>query len=538
VYKDLLIQGTTVSEARHAPPGHVRAYDVRTGRQRWIFHTIPHPGEFGHDTWPADAWRTAGGANAWAGVTLDEARGIVFVPTGAPSVQYYGGDVPGANLFASTLVALDANTGRRRWHFQIVHHDIYDRDLPAPPSLITVLRDGRRVDAVAQVTKTGHVFVFDRETGTPLFPVEERAVPASPLAGERAWPTQPFPVLPAPFAPQGFTEANVTDLSPESRAYVLKRLRGLRLGGGPYNPPSVEGSVFLPFLNGGAEWGGAAVDPRRGILYVNANALPKVVTMRAADAAPAAARAVTGRALYVTHCASCHGADREGRDDRPALRDLDRRMGEPDLRRVLDFPRGFMPSFRDVLSRSEKAALTSYLLGREAPPAVTRARAADAHTGTDDERFRLMSIDYLLDQDGYPGSKPPWGTISAIDLNTGATLWQVPLGEYPELTARGLPRTGTENYGGPVVTAGGVIFIAGTRDGRFRALHQATGAVLWETTLPFAGYATPATYEVNGRQYVVIAAGGGKMGTNVGDAYVAFALPDSAADDVRQAAGR
>lgn len=527
LYGDLLIQGTMVSEARHAAPGHIRAYDVRTGEQRWIFHTIPHPGEYGYETWPPDAWKTAGGANSWAGLALDEERGIVYAPTGAPSIQYYGADIPGANLFSTSLLALDAATGKRIWHFQIVHHDIYDRDLPAPPNLVTVTRGGERVDAVAQVTKTGHVFLFDRETGEPLFEIEERPVPPSRLEGEVAWPTQPIPVKPAPFVRQTLTEEDLTDLSPEARAEALRRFRQLN-SAGPFTPPSLEGTLIFPMLNGGAEWGGAAVDPRTGILYVNGNDLPQIMTMQPVEAPGRERPATDGAAVYATYCSGCHAPDRAGMGTgQPDLRDLHERMQPADVLHVLDNPAGFMPSFRHVLSEAQKKAVAAFLLGRESP--LTEAREEGAEPAVSPPAgYVIRSNERFVDAEGYPAVKPPWGTLSAIDLNTGETLWRVPLGQYPELTARGIPQTGTENYGGPLVTAGGLVFIAATHDEKFRAFDKDTGEVLWEVKLPFGGYATPATYAIDGKQYIVIAAGGGhnKMLTTPGDAYVAFALPE------------
>jgi quinoprotein glucose dehydrogenase len=287
VYEDLLIQGTRVGEGEGSAPGHIRAYDVRTGRIRWTFHTIPRPGELGHDTWPRDAWQTAGGANSWAGMSVDVERGIVYVPTGSATPDFYGGDRIGANLFANTLLALDARTGRRLWHFQTVHHDLWDRDLPAAPNLVTVTRDGRRVDAIAQITKSGFVFLFDRESGKPLFPVEERAVPESDLPGEQAWPTQPFPLAPKPFARQTMTESDLADLSPNARAITLRRFHSLRWQG-LYTPPSREGSIMLPGFDGGGEWGGAAVDGESGVLYVNASDVPWIAAMRESAKIPPA----------------------------------------------------------------------------------------------------------------------------------------------------------------------------------------------------------------------------------------------------------
>ena len=319
VHKDILIQGTRVGEEEGSAPGDVRAYDVRTGRIRWTFHTIPRPGEFGHDTWPGDAWRTAGGANSWAGMTVDVQRGVVYIPTGSATPDFYGGDRVGANLFANSLLALDAQTGKRLWHFQTVHHDIWDRDLPAAPNLVTVTRDGNRVDAVAQITKSGFVFLFDRESGSPLFPVEERAVPASDLRGEQAWPTQPFPLKPAPFARQGMNETDLTNLSPAANAEVLRRFRTLRANG-LFAPPSREGTVVLPGFDGGGEWGGAAVDPETGVIYVNASDVPWIAAMReSAKIPPATGGPRTGAAVYGSMCAGCHGSDRRGNERAPSL---------------------------------------------------------------------------------------------------------------------------------------------------------------------------------------------------------------------------
>lgn len=524
VYQDLLVQGTRVSEGSNAAPGHIRAFDVRTGARRWIFHTIPRPGEIGYETWPPDAWQTVGGVNSWPGMALDAERGIVYVPTGSAAFDYYGGNRHGENLFANSLLALDASTGQRIWHFQTVHHDIFDRDLPASPNLLTVVHDGRRVDAVAQVTKSAMVFLFDRETGAPLFEVEERPVPPSTLKGEDAWPTQPFPVKPPPFARQDFTEDQVTDISPASREEALRRYRQARADG-PYNPTSVEGSVFFPGLDGGAEWGGAAVDPHGGILYVNANEMPWILRMEEDRSLVSAAGTVSGERVYGTYCAGCHGANRSGGGDRyPSLLGLARRQEPSDVLQVLNEGRGFMPSF-ETLAPEEKQAVIGYVLGIDsAEVQVSVDEPWPAHTVR--LPYRLVEVTRFLDSEGYPAIKPPWGTLNAIDLNRGEILWQAPLGEFEALTARGIPLTGTENYGGPILTAGGLVFIGATRDERFRAFDAATGEVLWQYDLPAGGYATPATYLYGGRQYVVIPAAGGKMGTKKGDAYVAFALPE------------
>jgi len=519
IYKDLLILGTRVSEGPgRAAPGHIRAYDVRTGKIRWIFHTIPWPGEYGYDTWPRDAWQRIGGANAWSGISVDTRRGIVFLPTGSAAFDFWGGNRKGANLFADCLLALDAATGRRLWHYQLVHHDLWDRDLPAAPVLVTLRHNGRPVDAVAQITKQGYVFVFERTTGKPLFPIEERAVPPSDIPGEQAHPTQPLPIKPPPFARQSFTEADATNISPEAQRAVLARLKAVRTGR-PFIPPSKQGTMIFPGFDGGGEWGGAAFDAESGRLYVNANEMPWILSL--VEIAPKTA----GEAVYRQNCAACHGIDRRGatQENAPALVNLAQRVRRDQAQKIIESGRGWMPSF-GYLADSQKQALLRYLYDEE----VTNVIPATKLNGDEiiEVPFTHTGYNRFLDPDGYPAVKPPWGTLTAINLNRGEIDWQIPLGEFAELTKRGLPVTGTENYGGPIVTAGGLIFIGATRDEKFRAFDKQTGHLLWETALPAGGYATPSTYEVDGKQYVVIAAGGGKMGTKSGDAYIAYALPD------------
>ena len=519
VFDDLLIQGTRVGEEEGSAPGDVRAYDVRTGKIRWSFHTIPRPGEVGYDTWPKDAWRTAGGANSWAGMSVDVMRGIVYVPTGSATPDFYGGDRAGANLFANTLLALDARTGKRIWHFQSVHHDIWDRDLPAAPNLLRLTRDGRPVDAVAQITKSGFVFVFDRATGQSLFPIEERPVPPSDLTGETAWPTQPFPLAPAPFARQSMTEADVTDLRPAHSA-ALARFHTLR-SGSLFTPPSKEGSIVLPGFDGGGEWGGAAVDAENGVLYVNASDVPWIAAMRESAALPPPTGvARSGAAVYRAACASCHGEDRLGRDRAPSLVGVASRLDPEQIAQLLNSGRGFMPSFA-ALSKHDKRSVIGYLVGKRV------GALSSLHGGSPAPRSRYEFVGYerWRDSAGFPAIRPPWGTLSAIDLNTGTYRWRIPLGRHPRLTGSEGAETGTEQYGGPIVTAGGLVFIAATQDAKFRAFDKTSGKLLWEAPLPAAGYATPSTFAVRGKQYVVIAAGGGKLGTASGDAYVAFALP-------------
>jgi quinoprotein glucose dehydrogenase len=520
IYKDLLILGTRVGEGPGvAAPGHVRAYDVRTGKIRWIFHTIPHPGEFGYDTWPEDAWKRAGGANAWSGISVDEGRGLVFLPTGSAAFDFWGGNRHGANLFANSLLVLNAATGARVWHFQLVHHDLWDRDLPAAPTLVRVSREGRKVDAVAQITKSGHVFLFERETGQPLFPIEEQAALPSDLEGEKAWPTQPLPLKPPPFSRQRLTEADLNDLDPVSHQEVVSRFRQVR-SGGQWVPPSREGTVIFPGFDGGGEWGGAAFDEETGLLYVNGNEMPWILTMVPIDRAAETSDAVRGRVVYQQHCAACHGLDFKGdpQGQYPGIVGVDKRLPRPEVERIIASGKGLMPSFGAIPER-QRAELVAFLFGDNPEP-------------TEEDDPPDLSVPYthtgynrFLDKNGYPAVKPPWGTLNAVDLNAGTIRWTIPLGEYEELKKRGVLRTGTENYGGPIVTAGGLVFIAATRDEKFRAFDKDTGALLFETSLPAGGYATPSTYSSGGKQFVVIACGGGKMGTKSGDAYMAFALP-------------
>jgi quinoprotein glucose dehydrogenase len=510
IYKDLLIQGMRVGEDEGSAPGDVRAYDVRTGAIRWTFHTIPWPAEFGYDTWPPAAFQKAGGANSWAGMTVDTTRGIVYIPTGSATPDFYGGDRLGANLFANSLLALDANTGKRLWHFQTVHHDLWDRDLPAAPNLVTVTRDGSRVEAVAQITKSGFVFLFDRASGKPLFDVVERAVPASDLHGEQAWPTQPFPVKPAPFARQTIRGIDVT-------ASERRRFRALRHNG-LFTPPSGPGSVVLPGFDGGGEWGGAAVDPETATLYVNASDVPWIAAMRETPPPAPFREPRRGIAIYTAACASCHGADRRGRDRAPSLVGIDERMSVGQLRELLERGRGFMPSFAKM-SEADKCTVIVSMIGKDCG---TRATSLPLPPPPP---YEFVGYERWRDSSGFPAIKPPWGTISAIDLNTGEYRWRIPLGEFAALTARGIPITGTEQYGGPIVTRGGLVFIAATQDAKLRALDKNTGRVLWEAILPAPGYATPSTYAVGGRQFLVVAAGGGKLGSKASDTYVAFSLP-------------
>ncbi|MCY4171799.1 MAG: PQQ-binding-like beta-propeller repeat protein [Bacteroidetes bacterium] len=522
IYQHLLIQGTSLSEGIRSAPGHIRAYDVRTGLIEWIFHTIPHPGEFGYETWPADAYQYVGGVNAWSGMSLDHRRGIVYVPTGSAAFDFWGGNRVGKNLFANSILALDVLTGERKWHYQVVRHDLWDRDLPAPPNLVTVEHDGQKIDAVAQVTKSGHVFLLDRDSGIPLFPIEERAFPASDLNGEITWPTQPIPLKPPPFARQRFGKEDITNISHESYQYVADRFGEIR-SNGQFVPPSLDGTMIFPGFDGGAEWGGAGYDPTTGILYVNSNEMPWILTMIPLNADSV----TTGKGLYQRYCAGCHGVELEGStgDDLPPLIDIQYRMSRDEVAEKIASGVGFMPSF-GFLKEQEVSAITNFLFGETEEYPSNSTENIDYQLSNDfaGSPYGHTGYNRFIDQNGYPAVKPPWGTLNAIDLNTGTIKWSVPIGEFSELTEKGIPQTGTENYGGPVITSGGLIFIAASKDERFRAFDKETGDVLWETQLPAGGYATPATYEVNGKQYVVIAAGGGKMGTKSRDYYMAYSL--------------
>jgi glucose dehydrogenase len=636
IYKDMIIVGFRTSETPPAPHGDIRAFDVHTGQLRWSFHTIPHPGETGYETWPEGAWKNAGSANNWAGMTVDTKRGIVFVPTGSAVPDFYGGERIGNDLYANTLLALDANTGKLLWHFQDVHHDVWDRDFPSPPTLLTIARDGKKIDAVAQTTKQGFLYLFDRVTGNPLFPIAEKPYPQSTVPGEKTSPTQPLPLAPEPFARQLLTENMLTNRTPQAHEWAVKKLRTFR-SEGQFVPLSVDKqTVVFPGFDGGAEWGGSAADPRTGVIYINANDVAWTGGLTANTAHPN-----SGEATYLNLCAVCHGDDREGSPPAlPSLIDIDTRLSTQQIADTIHSGKGRMPAYpgiqneqlarlihylrtgqdtmpgaeslpspvtesqqvmsvmganvykRDcaichgdnragnepsfprltgVGSRLSSHQLTSIIRGgKDRMPAFPRSKLSEdemnalllylgmdagaiasnniassqllanpltpgdksemeSKNGTEEtlERYRFTGYRKFLDPDGYPAVAPPWGTLNAIDLNTGKYLWKIPLGEYPELVQLGMGKTGTENYGGPIVTAGGVVFIAATMfDKKIRAFDSSTGELLWQYQLPYAAIATPATYMIDGKQYVVIAAGGGRdPKSHSGGVYVAFALP-------------
>jgi quinoprotein glucose dehydrogenase len=521
VYKDLVIVGGRNPETLPAPPGDIRAYDVRTGKLRWSFHTIPRPGEFGYDTWPKDAWKSSGAANNWAGMALDPQRGIVFVPLGSAAFDFYGADRIGDDLFGDSLIALRAGTGERIWHFQGVHHDLWDRDFPAPPALLTVKREEQQIDAVAQTTKQGFVYLFDRLTGQPLFPIESRKYPASNVPGEIAASEQPLPSRPAPFARQALTEELLTNRTPQMHQWAVEKFRKFR-SEGQFVPFSVgKDTVVFPGFDGGAEWGGPAVDPETGIIYINSNdvAWTGALAENTGGNSP--------QNLYLSQCAVCHGDKRAGSPPAiPSLLGVTDRLSSKQIATLIKDGKGRMSGFPN-LDDDQVFALIDYLTGAEKKELVSSEPSPVAM------KYRFTGYKKFLDPEGFPAVAPLWGTLNAIDLGTGEYRWKIPLGEYPELAAKGMKNTGTENYGGPIVTAGGLLFIGATNfDKKFRAFDKSNGNLLWETTLPFAGNATPATYEVTGRQFVVIAAGGGKdPKSGSGGVYVAFALPKDLAKE-------
>ncbi len=525
IYKDLLIVGGREPETLPAPPGDIRAYSVRTGKLSWSFHTIPHPGEFGYDTWPKDAWKFIGSANNWAGMTVDVRHGIVYVPTGSAAFDFYGGNRLGDDLFANSLIALNAETGERIWHFQGVRHDIWDRDLPSPPVLLTVRRDGRTIEAVAQPTKQGFVYLFDRATGQPLFPIEYQNYPASEVPGEVAAKEQPLPTKPAPYARQRLTEDLLTSRTAEAHRWALEQFHKLR-SDGQFVPMTLgQDTVIFPGFDGGAEWGGSAADSTSGILYVNSNEMAWIASL-----AENTGHAASGRGIYQSQCSVCHRDDKSGSPPQfPSLIGIADRMSPKEIEATIANGKGRMQAFTS-LTHDQLDAVIDYVMSGESKELQSSSEAPPQM------KYRFTGYRKFLDPQGYPAIAPPWGTLNAINLNTGEYAWKIPLGEYPELTAQGIKNTGSENYGGPIVTAGGLLFIAATNfDRKFRAFDKSTGELLWETTLPFSGNATPATYEVDGRQYVVIAAGSGKdPKQGSGGIYVAFALPHTPAADNSQ----
>jgi quinoprotein glucose dehydrogenase len=518
IWRDLLILGGRVSETLPASPGHIRAYDARTGALRWTFRTIPQPGEPGHETWPKDAWQYIGGANSWPGMTLDEKRGLVFVPTGSAASDFYGANRLGDNLYANCLVALDAATGVKRWHYQFVKHDILDRDVPTPPTLVSLRVKGKRIDALVQPTKQGYLFVLDRDTGRPVFPVEEVPAPGSDMPGEVAAKTFLRPTKPAPFARQRLGSGDLTRRTPQASEQAKNTFAGI-VSDGPFKPFTLgRDTTIYPGFDGGAEWGGPAYDPTTGIVYVNSNEMAWLGQLAVNDTGRA-----TGRSIYLRDCAACHGDDGRGSPPQfPSLQQLDGRLKREDFAVRVRQGAGRMPAFPHVPKDAMHALVTWLYEGKD-------IGVGERDESPGNQAYRFTGYRRWLDADGYPAVATPWGTLNAIHLESGRLVWRIPFGEFPELAAQGMTETGSENYGGPLVTAGGLLFIGATiHDRKFRAFDKTTGKLLWQTALPASASATPITYRIDGRQYVAIFASGGKeRGGPANGVYLAWALPEA-----------
>lgn len=519
IFENLIIMGSAVTETAGAAPGDIRAYDTETGERVWSFHTIPHPGETGHDSWPENAWKTAGGANAWAGLSIDVERGVVYAPTGSPAPDFDGSARHGDNLFGNTVLALDAKTGRRLWHYQAVHHDLWDRDLSSAPTLLTLGEGEHKRDLLAQASKQGVVYLLDRDTGKPVFPIAEVPVPASNIPNEKTSPVQPRVMLPEPFSRQVFTEDDLSDINPATKAYVRKLFEQAKEF--QYmRPMGLEPIILFPGFYGGANWGGGAFDPETGLYYINAMEAPHLIHLEAVKVDKGSTLGL-GEYIFRKQCSGCHGIDLKGfYPYAPALTGLPERLSKREAIDIVRKGKGRMMPFAH-LPRHEMDAVVDYVYarstGEEAPKASPQQKTETAYV--------FAGYNDFVDQRYYPAVKPPWGTLNAIDLATGKRVWQITLGEYEELTKEGIAPTGTRNYGGPVVTAGGLLIIAATSDEMLRIFDKDNGKLLWQYKLPAAGYATPSTYEIAGRQYIVITCSGGKLGTVSGDQYIAFALP-------------
>ncbi len=525
VYKNLFIVGGLVGEET---PGHIRAFDVRTGKQQWIFHTIPYPGEKGYETWAdTNSYKYMGSTNSWGGFSLDEKRGILYAPTGNPTNDFYGGQRQGNGLYGNCLLAINAKTGKLIWYFQTVHHDVWDMDLPTPPVLVTVNHDNKKVDAVVQTTKTGMVFMFERETGKPVFPINELPVPTNTtIKNEVLSPSQPFPVKPKPFARQKITINDLNTVTTDSAELTQLKNRYKSLNAGTiFTPPSEEGTLVLPGYDGGGEWGGPAIDPETNILYVNANEMAWVLNLVENKQMKNEKKTMfdAGKSLYVQYCQGCHGTQLQGSGNNPAISNANKKYEKSDFINLITTGRRMMPGFNN-LDTKEKNAIAAVVLKISAEKNQVFGELKKQPEEAPAPLYGFTGYNKFLTKDNYPAISPPWGTLNAINLNTGEFVWKIPFGEFEELKRKGIPTTGRENYGGPVVTAGGLLFIGATADGKFRAFNKRSGKLLWETDLPAPGVATPSVYLVNGRQYIIIACGGSKWGGKQSDTYVAFSL--------------
>ena len=523
IYKNLIIMPLRLSEGVGAAPGDVMAFDVITGKLAWSFHTLPRPEELGIETWGdlnISKSPIVGAANNWAGMALDQDREILYVPTGSAAPDFYGAMRPGKNLFSNCLLALNANSGELIWHYQFIHHDLWDRDPPAPPNLITINRGGHIIPAVAQVTKQGYVFVFDRESGRPLFNIEEVPVPKSELLGEKTWPTQPVPIKPTPFARQS-NELTTEDISPfaPNRDSLIALFE--QADKRSFAPPSLKPALLLPGYDGGAEWGGAAADPEKGILYINSNEMAWFLQMRTND--DKGGKLIAGERIYMQNCAVCHMTNRSGSQASgyPNLLGIKTRLSEKNIHDIIMQGKGMMPGFPQIPEKN-RYKLVNFLTDKSYNKEVKEITQPNNEIPY--VPFQHMGYTKFLDKNGLPAISPPWGTLQALDLNTGEYLWKVPLGETQSLRELGHSTTGTENYGGAVVTENGLLFIAATKDGYIRTFSRDSGKLLWEFKLPAAAFATPALYSVEGRQYLTVACGGEKLGTKKGNKIIAFAL--------------
>lgn len=525
IFKDLIIIGLRTPDFYGAPPGYIRAYNCKSGKLEWTFHTIPLPGEIGYETWPPEAYKYAGGANCWAGLSIDMTRGMVFLALGSPAYDYYGTDRKGENLFGNCVLALDAATGNYKWHFQTVHHDLWDYDLPAPPNLVTIQKDGNDIDAVAQVTKHGFVFVLDRDTGKPLYPVEERKVPASNMPGEEAWPTQPFPVIPKAFVKQSMTEDDLNHYSDSSHNAILEKFRSVRYEG-LFTPPDLKGTLSLPATRGGANWGGAAYDPTTSYLYIRGNNLPEIITIVDIDkhfAARDNSIFETGRATYMKHCSSCHGPEKKGVPPTfPSLVNLKDKMGEKEALEKTQMGGGSMPAFKGVITTDETQAIIAFLYDKKGgqPNQVTEEKTDEIKP----VRYgNITGYRTWSDPSGNPAMKGPWNTLSALNLSTGEYAWQIPVGNDEKLQEEGGPITGLLARSGPMATAGGLVFISGAADKKLWAFDKTTGKLVWETVLPAANNSNVCSFFVAGKQLVALSVGGTKE--NPSGSIMAFKLP-------------
>jgi quinoprotein glucose dehydrogenase len=537
VFENLLILGSSPGEMYGSPPGDLRAYDVKTGKMAWIFHTVPHPGEFGYETLPPNAWKYVGGNNDWGGMSLDEKRGIVYFPLGSPTYDLYGADRTGADLYGDCLLALDARTGKRLWYFQFVHHDLWDYDPAAAPVLLTVRHGGEKVDVVAQATKFGFLYVLDRVTGRPLWPVEERPVPKSDMPAEASWPTQPFPTAPPPFSRQKFTLDDINPyLDPQEKARIHDILVNAR-NEGIFTPPAYNrNQIEVPGEMGGANQGSTAADPSTGVMYVKAYDEPTIHMLT--ESVPTHRLSTTsgtkeqrGYALYTNNCVACHGPDR-------ARIPFPEQMNFSQFTDRVRAGKGEMPAFSETaLPLQDLTFLAAYLKNPELGEASAASISSRIPPPPGQTRFYGPFGHVFYAENGLPAFSPPWSSLVAYDLNKGTILWRRPIGTTPGLAANGITDTGSAAFmrNGPVVTAGGLLFIASGPDRMIHALDKDTGKTLWETQIDAIPDGIPAVYEVGGREYAAFYAAVGNEKESISfnpgkpgaQGYYVFALPQS-----------